>query len=224
VTLTNNNGTSDEARHAFIEIAGAVTNSVNLIVPAATKGYVIHNAATVSAGTSITVKTAAGTGINIPVSSTQMVVCDSVSVVGLNIAGIDSGTTFVKANTDSTITGAKTFTSAATFTGPVVSPIVTLTDAASVAMDLLTGNHFQLTLGGNRTLSYPTGGSVGQVGHIYLLQDGTGTRILSYNNSWKFPSGTVPTLTTSINSVDMLCFAYRNTSVVDAVIINDLKR
>ncbi len=226
VTLTSNNGATDQSRHAFIEIVGAVTDSVNLIIPANTKGYTVINTATVSAGTSITMKTAAGSGYNIAAASNQHVVCDGVSVVGLNLAGMDEAdnSAYVQVSNDSTITGAKTFSSATTFTGPVVSPIVTLTDAASVAMDLSTGNHFELTLGGNRTLSYPSNGSVGQVGHIYLIQDGTGSRTLSYNNSWKFPSGTAPTLTTSINSVDMLCFAYRNTSVVDAVIINDLKR
>ena len=92
VTLTSNNGSSDEARSPFIEVAGAITTDVNLVIPAKTKSYVVRNTATVSAGTAITVKTAAGSGISVAADSTQMLICDGVSVVGLNAAGLGLGT------------------------------------------------------------------------------------------------------------------------------------
>ncbi len=239
VTLTSNNGSSDEARSPFIEVIGTLTDSVNIVIPAVSKGYVFFNNATVSSGTSITVKTAAGTGANIPASAIQMIMCDSVSVHTLNATGLGLGTAanlnigtsinelipvssaddrYVTLSATDTITGDKTFT------GPVRSTHVSLTDAASIALDLASGNHFHVQLGGNRTLAAPTGATEGRVGHIYLYQDGTGTRTLSYNTVWKFAGGTAPTLTTSINSTDMLVYSVRTSTEIDGFIVNDLKR
>ena len=43
VTLTNNDGTSDQARSAFLELQGTLTANVNLVLPAQSKGYFITN-------------------------------------------------------------------------------------------------------------------------------------------------------------------------------------
>jgi len=240
VTLTSNNGSSDQSRSAFIELSGTLTASMNVVIPAVKKSYVVYNNATVSAGTAITVKTAAGTGISIPATAIQLIICDSVSVHTLNTEGLGLGTAavldigtsinqlmpvstsdarYVGLSTTDTIVGTKIFSGKA-----VVAPHVSLVDAASIAVNLDTGVHFHVVLGGNRTLSLPTNARQGQVGHIYLKQDGTGSRTLGYNTAWKFASGTAPTLTTSINSVDMLVYSVRTSTEIDGFIVNDLKR
>jgi len=251
VTLTAINGTTDQSRSPFLEFTGGLTEDVNVIIPAVPKSYYINNKATqASAGTDITVKTASGDGVNIPVGSRIAVVCDGVSVfsaINPNAFGfgtaasanIGTGNTDVPdvsiadarysqlaaANTftsTNTFNGLSSFTSTTTFT-QVDSPIVTLTDAASVAVNFNTGNHFLVSLAGNRTLENPTNGKVGQVGHIYVVQDGTGGRTLSYGDMYNFPSGTAPVLTSVSGSVDLLVFSQRATSVLDAVIIKDFK-
>ena len=257
VTLTAINGTTDQSRSPFLEFTGGLTEDVNVIIPAVPKSYYINNKATqVSAGTDITVKTASGDGVNIPVGSRIAVICDGVSVfsaINPNAFGfgtaasanIGTGNTDVPdvsiadvrysqlaaanafTNTNSfasatTFNGLSSFTSTTTFK-QVDSPIVTLTDAASVAVNFNTGNHFLVSLAGNRTLENPTNGKVGQVGHIYIVQDGTGNRTLSYGDMYNFPSGTAPVLTSVSGSVDLLVFSQRATSVLDAVIIKDFK-
>tara|TARA_R110000764_G_scaffold49103_3_gene108773 strand:+ start:527 stop:1462 length:936 start_codon:yes stop_codon:yes gene_type:complete len=257
VTLTAVNGTTDQSRSPFLEFTGGLTEDVNVIIPAVSKSYYINNKATqASAGTDITVKTASGAGVNIPVGSRIAVICDGVSVfsaINPNAFGfgtaasanIGTGNTDVPdvsiadvrysqlaaanafTNTNSfasatTFNGLSSFTSTTTFK-QVDSPIVTLTDAASVAVNFNTGNHFLVSLAGNRTLENPTNGKVGQVGHIYVVQDGTGGRTLSYGNMYNFPSGTAPVLTSVSGSVDLLVFSQRATSVLDAVIIKDFK-
>jgi len=251
VTLTAINGTTDQSRSPFLEFTGGLTEDVNVIIPAVPKSYYINNKATqTSAGTDITVKTASGDGVNIPVGSRIAVICDGVSVfsaINPNAFGfgtaasanIGTGNTDVPdvsiadvrysrlaaANTftsTNTFNGLSSFTSTTTFT-QVDSPIVTLTDAASVAVNFNTGNHFLVSLAGNRTLENPTNGKVGQVGHIYIVQDGTGGRTLSYGDMYNFPSGTAPVLTLISGSVDLLVFSQRATSVLDAVIIKDFK-
>lgn len=240
VTLSENNGSSDQARSAFLELKGTLTTSINIVIPAKKKSYIVRNNATVSAGTGITVKTAAGTGVVVSATAVQMIICDSVSVHTLNAVGLGLGTAanlnigtsinelipvssadlrYVTVSAADTITGTKIFSGNA-----VLAPHVSLTDAASIAVDLDTGTQFHVVLAGNRTLEAPTNAREGQVGHIYFKQDGTGSRTLGYNTVWKFAGGTAPTLTTAVSSVDMLVYSVRTSAEIDGFIVNDLKR
>ena len=81
-----------------------------------------------------------------------------------------------------------------TLDGPLAATVTTLTDAATIAVDMSTSCNFTVTLGGNRTLSNPTGMVTGQTGSIFIVQDGTGGRTLAYSSNWDFPNGTAPTL------------------------------
>ena len=106
------------------------------------------------------------------------------------------------------------------------SPVVTLADATSVVPDLNTSNVFAVTLAGNRTLAAPTNTStnIGATGHIFVIQDATGNRTLSYNTAYQFPDGTVPTLTSSAAAVDILFYAVRTTTKVDSILIKNFTR
>ena len=106
---------------------------------------------------------------------------------------------------------------------PVHQIITTITDAASIVMNMATNNQFVVTLGGNRTLAAPTNLTVGQTGHIYAIQDGTGSRTMGYNSVFKFSGGTDPTLSTAASAVDLLVFSVRATDKIDAVMVNDFK-
>tara|TARA_R100000963_G_C4642969_1_gene106696 strand:+ start:1517 stop:2443 length:927 start_codon:yes stop_codon:yes gene_type:complete len=98
---------------------------------------------------------------------------------------------------------------------------VTLTDAASISLDLNTGNNFIVTLAGNRALSNPSNPTVGQTGHIYVIQDGTGVRTLSFGTQYKFPGGDAPTMTSAADSVDMLVYNVRTAALTDVVFIGN---
>ena len=80
----------------------------------------------------------------------------------------------------------------------------TLTDQATVTWDASTQDVCKLTLGGNRTLAAPTNSTTGQFISILVIQDGTGSRTVSYGTSWDFIGGTAPTLTTTASAVDRL--------------------
>lgn len=100
---------------------------------------------------------------------------------------------------------------------------VTLTDGATITPDFLGGNYFVVTIAGNRTLANPTNLAVGQSGSITIKQDSTGSRTLSYGAYWKFPGGTVPTLTTTANAVDKLVYTVYSTTEIHATLIKDFK-
>jgi hypothetical protein len=115
-------------------------------------------------------------------------------------------------------------TSAAqTFTAAQRGAYVTLTDQATVTIDLSLGNQFQVTLGGNRTLGAPTNVVAGQSGVIRVVQDGTGSRTLAYNSIFKFPGGTAPTLTTAASSVDLLAYHVESATRIAVRFIGDVK-
>lgn len=61
---------------------------------------------------------------------------------------------------------------------------VTLTDAATIATDASRGDHFRVTLGGNRTLGNPTNPTDGQRVIWELIQDGTGNRTLTLGSAF----------------------------------------
>lgn len=83
---------------------------------------------------------------------------------------------------------------------------VTLTDGANISWDMATGIDFVVTLGGNRTLDNATNTQVGKKGRIRVVQDGTGSRTLSFGTSYEFAGGTAPTLTTTASAEDVLFY------------------
>ena len=110
-------------------------------------------------------------------------------------------------------------TSSATFSGAVGTPIVSLSAATSVALDLSSGNDFGITLGNATTLVNPTNAKIGQTGTIAVKQDGTGSRTLSYGDAYNFASGTAPTLSTAPAATDILIYKVREVSSVDVASI-----
>ncbi len=68
------------------------------------------------------------------------------------------------------------------------SPVVALTDAATIGIDATLGDIFDATLGGNRTLGNPTGAVNGQKLLFRIKQDGTGGRTLAFGTKYRFGS------------------------------------
>ena len=88
---------------------------------------------------------------------------------------------------------------------------------ANVALDFANAQMFSLTLGTNTNLDRPSNLTVGQSGTIFLVQDGTGSRTLSYSSVFDFVGGTAPTLTTTASAVDRIDYVVRTTSSIHAV-------
>ena len=202
-----------------------VAGNAGVTVPTGGTGYFLTN------GTSVFSLNAAG----IPGLGT--VATKDVGVCATNIPDTSlSDIRYVRTSVSSSIVAEKTFTASVIFTsavrmeglvslsGAVKSYITTLTDAASVAVDFNDANMFMVTLGGNRTLAAPSNATTGQTGSIYVVQDGTGDRTLSYNTAWKFSEGSVPVATTAASAVDLLIYSARSATTIDAVMLRDFKR
>lgn len=97
------------------------------------------------------------------------------------------------------------------------SDVVTLTDGATITPDMKDGNFFTVTLAGNRTLANPDNLAAGQSGCFFIVQDGTGSRTLSYGGQYDFAGGTAPTLTTTASAVDRIDYVVRTTGSIHCV-------
>jgi hypothetical protein len=111
---------------------------------------------------------------------------------------------------------------AQTWTAGQRGEVTALTDAATIAINFADSNHFSVTLGGNRTLGNPTNLTAGQSGCIWITQDGSGSRVLSYSSYWDFTGGTAPTLTTTANARDCLVYAVQSATQITAQLITNL--
>lgn len=78
-TLTNNSGSTDQARNMFLNITGALTANRNVVCPAVSKLYFIKNSTT--GGFAITLKTSAGTGVSIPNGEIMALYCNGTNVI-----------------------------------------------------------------------------------------------------------------------------------------------
>jgi hypothetical protein len=87
----------------------------------------------------------------------------------------------------------------------------TLTDGATITWDVGSSPVAKVTLAGNRTLSAPTNSAAGQFISLTVIQDATGSRLLTWNSAYEFTGDVAPTLTTTASKADIFVFKYNGT-------------
>jgi hypothetical protein len=120
-------------------------------------------------------------------------------VIGTNIQAYDADTVVADS--------AKEMTATMNFNA------TTLTDEATVAWATAANQVVSVTLGGNRALGAATGIVDGAVYILRVIQDGSGSRTLSWNAKYHFAGGTVPTLTTTAAAQDIFVFLSEGTNM-----------
>ena len=139
---------------------------------------------------------------------------DDTKQVRIDAVGITTATTRVLTAPDADVTiagleAAQEFTKTQNFNA------TTLTDAASISWDASANQVTSVTLTDNRTLAAPTNMVDGGVYTLMAIQDGTGSRTLSYNAVFKFSAATAPTLTTTAAAKDILVFYSDGTNMYE---------
>ena len=117
----------------------------------------------------------------------------------LVIAGIDASTTTTWIRGDSN--GQVKLTS-----GYIAE--VALTDAATITWNAATQPVAKVTLGASRTMGLPANPVSGQFISLLIIQDGTGSRTITWNAAYEFAADTAPTLTATANLGDLFTFRY----------------
>ena len=98
----------------------------------------------------------------------------------------------------------------ATFAPPTV-----IVDAATQTIDCANASHFTWTLGATRTVSTFLNPTPGQVMTLRVVQDATGTRLLTWPSNVAWPTNnTAPTLTVTAARADVFQFIFDGTAAV----------
>jgi len=95
------------------------------------------------------------------------------------------------------------------YSGGSLTVEAALGDGATVNWDVTANPVAKVTIAGNRTLALPLNplGS-GQYASLLVIQDGTGSRTLTWNAAYEFKDDTAPTLTTTASKGDLFTFRY----------------
>lgn len=192
-TLTVVDEGADQARQMFINLTGTLTTTRNVICPAVSKLYFVHNATTQS----IVFKTSAGAGITLPTTARAILYCNGTDVLnavnalpaGTQVGGVD----IVTPAATQTLTN-KTVTNVV-FDGDYTEEVFTITDGASVDLDPSNGTVQVWTLGASRS---PTASSFASGQSMTLMvDDGSAYAITWPSVTWKTDAGNPPALTTT---------------------------
>jgi len=137
------------------------------------------------------------------------------------ILDVDGDSSF-HADTDDQIdfkaggTDVMVFTAANTkFNVGAYNPEATLTDASTIAWNVSTQPVAKVTLAGNRTLGAGTNPQTGQFVSLLIIQDGTGSRTVTFNAAYEFVGDAAPTLTGTANKGDHFVFRYNGAKFIE---------
>lgn len=119
--------------------------------------------------------------------------------------------------TGSTVTSLGELATTDTIDGALAPTVTTLTDGATITPDFSTSCNFTVTLGGARAMANPSNPVAGQSGSIFIVQDATGGRTLTWGSYWDFQSGAAPTLSSSANAIDRVDYIVRSSTSIQAV-------
>jgi hypothetical protein len=104
--------------------------------------------------------------------------------------------------------------------------LTVLTGTNNVTATLNAGFNFSFLASSNVTyvMQNPTGMKIGETGCIFLTQPAAGTAgTINFSSAWYFAGGTLPTVTNTLNAVDMLCYLVFNATSLVASMVNNLK-
>jgi hypothetical protein len=101
ITLSTANNSTDQARMAILNASGILPAAREIVVPAVSKFYLVYNNTT--GAYSVTVKTAAGTGVTVTQGKAQWVWCDGTNVLASSVAHADAATTSTTASSATSV-------------------------------------------------------------------------------------------------------------------------
>ncbi|MDE1868055.1 MAG: hypothetical protein KGI08_10160, partial [Thaumarchaeota archaeon] len=151
--------------------------------------------------------------ITAPATASTLTLADGKTLTidnSLELAGTDSTKMTFPSATDTVVgeAAAQTLTNK-TLTKPTIDgstgALTTDTDGVTITFDMSASNDHQVTLGGNRTLAV-SNVSTGQIFCIDLIQGTGGSFTVTWFSGILWPSGTIPTLTTTAGKRDSFIF------------------
>jgi hypothetical protein len=217
-------GSDSPSRYFCIQFSGTPSAAVTVTLPSTvtSKFYLVDNANT---GQTLTFTYAGSTHtVTVAVGEKRLIWCDGTNVWDIDTAaattlgGLTSANFARLARTAAEIAANTTVQNVYAVTTPGIAggsvtnvyPTVTLTlpVGSTITLDPTMGETQQVTLTGNYTIGVPANTQDGSGFTLYVIQDGTGGRTLSWNSVFLFAGGATPTLSTIGGAIDKFTFRY----------------
>lgn len=176
-------------------------------------GTEFANNLTVSSNTTFSGANLVISSANTQITSTNTVFTGHVQFAAANVQGLPAGGAQPGETT--------VFTAAQRF-APVGFTAGSNTGTSTVTLNLANNNYFDITLANNIVMANPSGTSNTQGGSIFLTQDGTGSRTVTFGQYWRFPSGSAPSLSSSANAQDRIDYVVKSANSIHASVTLDL--
>lgn len=195
-TLTDTQYATNQDRMAALDFSGVLASNAVIIVPARTKSWIVRNQC--SGSFTLTVKTSAGSGVEIAQGQVATIWCD-----GTNVTSVSTDATTLGGVAAAAFARRDAFNS---FLKGEAHTWLDVADGATITLDASLSKVFATTLGGNRTLAFsnPVDGSEIE---YYVTQDGSGSRTLTLPAN--VLNGTSASLSTAAAAVNLLKFRYK---------------
>ena len=153
------------------------------------------------------------------------VVAESTSAAGVTADSVllkDGGitTTALISGTTLTMSGLITASDNLVVSGQAYNPRQTLTYGATTNWNLDSGGKATLALTGNTTMAAPTNMQDGATYVLWVFQDATGSRTITWNSVFKWQNGVAPTLSTGANDFDIITFECNGTGMMGTAAYN----
>ncbi len=93
---------------------------------------------------------------------------------------------------------------------------------STVTLNFANNNYFDIALANNIVLANPTNISNTQGGSVFLTQDATGSRTVTFGSYWRFPSGAAPSLSSTALAQDRLDYVVKSSNTIHTSVTLDL--
>ena len=154
-----------------------------------------------------------------------------------NVAGNETQAVFIEDEScelyENGVKKFETTTGGVALTGGAAANIQGVNSSSNTTtLDFATACHFvvgdtsadPVVLTENTTIAAPSNQAVGQAGSIFIKQDSTGSRTVSFATAFKFAGGSPPTLSTAGGAVDRIDYIVFASGDIHAVASLDVKR
>jgi len=183
-------------------------------IPTLTAGTTTSTAANITSGTVQTLTASTATisqGSAILTQGTIATLNSTTGTIG-NLSTTLAGDLTISQGTATVGTRVAVVNTAQEYTAAHNFNATTLTSGNSIAWDLAANQVARLVLSTNGTMADASNKVDGSV-YILLVTQGTGSNTLAWNATYKWPSGTAPTLTTGSAKSDIFTFISNGTSL-----------
>jgi hypothetical protein len=208
-------GAASNSRFFCLYLVSEATAAIVVTVPSSVVGkqYLINN----QSGQSVTFTYGSGATVALASGALQFIWCDgsncygpSASAASANaLNGVPYNYWMRAQRTATEIADSTVVTNLVTV--PTAWEFTTVTEGPTTTIDCNNGNSQQLTLTGNRTMAAPVNTQDGMQIELWVIQDGTGGRTLTWNAVFLFPNGIAPVLGTAPGAIDKFLMKYSST-------------